>query len=128
MIANIMLAVISLILTASPYISRFTFVNRQFHLRAVGNIKGGFEIFILVVGSIGFVLALYNIFLGKKSGSPYMVIGALVLIIGFFYNEEAIPMPLSNTLFGGELFFAFVVGFVLAVAGLVAEWLMQDPR
>jgi hypothetical protein len=55
-----------------------------------------------------------------------MVIGALVLVIGFFYNEEAIPMPLRNTLFGGELFFAFVVSFVLAVAGLVAEWLMQS--
>ena len=128
MAANIMLALISLILTVSPYISRLTFVNQQFHLRSVGNIKGGFEIFILVVGGIGFVLALYNMFLGKKSGSPYMVIGALVLVIGFFYNEEAIPMPLSNTLFGGELFFAFVVSFVLAVAGLVAEWLMQEPR
>jgi hypothetical protein len=128
MAANIMLALISLILTASPYVSRLTFVNQQFHLHAVGNIKGSFEIFILVVGGIGFVLALYNMFLGKKSGSPYMVIGALVLVIGFFYNEEAIPMPLSNTLFGGELFFAFVVSFVLAVAGLVAEWLMQEPR
>ena len=128
MAANIMLALISLILTASPYISKFTFINQQFHLHSVSNIKGGFEIFVLVVGGIGFILALYNMFLGKKSGSPYMVIGALVLIVGFFYNEEAIPMPLNNALFGGELFFAFVVSFVLALAGLVAEWLMQDPK
>jgi hypothetical protein len=128
MAANIMLALISLILTASPYISKFTFINQRFHFHDVGNIKGGFEIFVLVVGSIGFILALYNMFLGKKSGSPYMVIGALVLVVGFFYNEEAIPMPLNNVLFGGELFFAFVVSFVLALAGLVAEWLMQDPK
>ena len=123
-----MLALISLILTASPYISKFTLVNQRFHLHDVGNIKGGFEIFVLGVGSIGFILALYNMFLGKKSGSPYMVIGALVLVVGFFYNDEAIPMPLNNALFGGELFFAFVVSFVLALAGLVAEWLMQDPK
>jgi hypothetical protein len=52
MTANIMLALISLILTVSPYISSLTFVNQQFHLHSVGNIKGGFEIFILVVGGI----------------------------------------------------------------------------
>jgi hypothetical protein len=128
MAANIMLALISLMLTVSPYISNFTLVNQQFHVHPLGNIKGSFEVFVLVVGGIGFMLAVYNMFLGKKSGSPYMVMGALVLIVGFFYNDEAIPMPLNNVLFGGELFFLFVVSFVLALAGLVAEWLMQDPK
>jgi len=128
MAANILLALISLILTASPHISKLTLINQQFHLHAAGTIKGGFGILVSAVGGIGFVLALYNMFLEKKSGSPYMVIGALVLVMAFFYNEEAIPMPLNNTLFGGELFFAFVVSFILALAGLVAEWLMQDPK
>jgi len=128
MAANIMLALISLILTVSPYVSKSTAINQQFHLHDVGNIKGNFEVFVLVVGCIGFALAVYNMFLGKKSGSPYMVIGILVLVVGFFYNDEAIPMPLNDALFGGELFFLFVVSFILALAGLVAEWLMQDPK
>jgi hypothetical protein len=128
MAANIMLALISLVLTVSPYISGFTFINEEFHLHEVGNIRGSFQVFILAVGGIGFALALYNMFLGRKNGSPYIVIGALVLVISFFYNGEAIPMPLNNALFGGELFFAFVASLILALAGLVAEWLMQDPR
>jgi hypothetical protein len=128
MAANIMLALISLMLAASPYISKVTFINQEFHLHAVGNIKGSFEVFVQVVGGIGFILALYNMFLEKKSGSPYVVSGVLVLVVGFFYNDEAIPMPLNNTLFGGELFYAFVISFILALAGLVAEWLMQDPK
>jgi hypothetical protein len=128
MAANIMLALLSLVLTAGPYISNLTFINQEFNLHPVGNIKGSFEVFILSVGGIGCILSLYNMFLGKKSGSPYMVIGALVLVVSFFYNGEAIPMPLNNALFGGELFFTFVVSIVLALAGLVAEWLMQDPK
>ena len=128
MAANIMLALISLVLTASPYVSKLSFINEQFHFQVAGNLKGSFEIFVLVVGGVGFILALFNMFLGKKNGSPYMVIGALVLVVGFFYNDETIPMPLNHTLFGGELFFAFVVSFILAVAGLVAEWLMQAPK
>jgi len=128
MAANIMLALISLILTVSPYVSKSTAINQQFHLHDVGNIKGNFEVFVLAVGCIGFALAVYNMFLGKKSGSPYMVIGILVLVVGFFYNDEAIPMPLNDALFGDELFFLFVVSFILALAGLVAEWLMQDPK
>jgi len=128
MAANIMLALISLVLTVSPYISRLSFLNEEFHLQVVGNIRGSFQVFILAVGGIGFVLALHNMFLGRKNGSPYIVIGALVLVISFFYNGETIPMPLNNALFGGERFFAFVASFILALAGLVAEWLMQDPR
>jgi hypothetical protein len=67
-------------------------------------------------------------FLRRKNGSPYLALGALVLVLSFFYNEENIPLPLNNTLFGGELFFAFVVSFALAVTGLVVEWLVHNPN
>jgi hypothetical protein len=74
------------------------------------------------------LFACFNMFLKKKNGSPYLAMGTLVLVIGFFYNEEHLPMPLSNTLFGGELFFCFVVSLGLAVTGLVVEWLIPQPH
>jgi hypothetical protein len=126
--ANILLGLISLVLAGSPYISKMTFINEYFQFRAIGNIRGSFEIFVISLGAIGFVLALYNMFLRKKNGSPYIVIGALVLVVGFFYNDETVPMPLNNTFLGGELFFTFVVSLILAVAGLVAEWLIEQPN
>jgi hypothetical protein len=51
-----------------------------------------------------------------------------VLVVAFFYNEEQFPLPLNNTLFGGELFFVFVVSFVLGLTGLVVEWLVEKPH
>ncbi len=126
--ANILLSLISLALAASPYISRISYVNDYLHLRSIGNIHGSFEILVVSMGAIGFVFALYSMFLRRKNGAPYIVMGVLVLVIGFFYNEETIPLPLSNTLFGGELFFASVVSFALAVTGLIVEWLVEQPH
>ena len=125
--ANILLGLISLVLAGSPYISKMTFINEYFQFRAIGNIRGSFEIFVISLGAIGFVLALYNMFLRKKNGSPYIVIGALVLVVGFFYNDETVPMPLGAFL-GGELFFAFVLSLILAMTGLVAEWFIEQPN
>ena len=126
--ANALLGLISLILAGSPYVSQITSVNEYFRLRAIGNIRGSFEIFVISLGVTGFAFSLYNMFLRKKNGSPYIVIGVLVILVGFFYNEETIPLPLNNTLLGGELFFAFVVSFVLAMSGLVVEWLIEQPN
>jgi hypothetical protein len=128
MAANILLGLTSLILASSPYISGLTFINEQFHFNVVGNIAGNFKIFVLSVGILGFVFAVYNMFLRRKNGSPYIVIGVLVLVVSFFYNQETVPVPMKNTFLGGELFFAFTVGFVLAIVGLAAEWLMQEPN
>lgn len=127
MAANALLGFISLVLAGSPYISTLSFVNEYFRYRAIGNIRGTFEIFVVSLGAAGFAFSLYNMFLRKKNGSPYIVIGVLVILVGFFYNEETIPLPLNNTLLGGELFFAFVVSFVLAVTGLIVEWLIEQP-
>ena len=125
---NLLLALLSLSLAGSPYITQIEPINNYFQLRSVGNIRGGFEIFVITVGAGGFLFAVFNMFLRKKNGSPYLALGALVLVVAFFYNEEKFPMPLNNTLFGGELFFAFVVSFVLAVTGLVVEWLVEKPH
>ena len=97
-------------------------------MRAVGNVRGGFEFFVIAVGAGGFLFAIFNMFLRKKNGSPYLALGALVLVVSFFYNEEQFPLPLNNTLFGGELFFVFVMSFVLGVTGLVIEWLVEKPH
>jgi hypothetical protein len=125
---NLFLALLSLLLAGSPYITQIDPINSYFQLRAVGNIRGGFEIFVITVGAGGFLFASFNMFLKKKSASPYLALGALVLVVAFFYNEEQFPVPLNNTLFGGELFFAFVVSFVLGVTGLVVEWLVEKPN
>ena len=125
---NLLLAFLSLLLAGSPYITQIEPINSYFQLRAVGNIRGGFEIFVITVGAGGFLFATFNMFLKKKSASPYLALGALVLVMAFFYNEERFPLPLNNTLFGGELFFAFVVSFVLGVTGLVVEWFVEKPH
>ncbi len=128
MSGNLLLGFISLVLALSPYISRIGAVNDYLQLRSVGNIRGSFEIFVLALGAAGVVLSLYNVFLKKKNGAPYVVIGALILVVAFFYNEEKIPMPLNNALMGGELFFACVVSFFLALTGVVVEWLIEQPH
>lgn len=125
--SNLLLAFLCLLLAASPYISQIEAINNYLNFRAVGNIRGNFEIFVISIGVGGVLFACFNMFLKKKNGSPYLAIGALVIVVAFFYNEEQIPLPLNNTFFGGELFFAFVVSFVLAVTGLVVEWLIPQP-
>ena len=125
---NLLLALLSLLLAGSPYITQIEQINSYFQLRAVGNIRGALQIFVITVGAGGFLFAMFNMFLKKKNGSPYLALGALVLVVTFFYNEEKFPLPLNNTLFGGELFFAFVVSFVLGVTGLVVEWLLEKPH
>ena len=125
---NLLLALLSLLLAGSPYITQIEPLNNYFQLRSVGNIRGGFEIFVITVGAGGFLFAAFNMFLKRRNGSPFLALGALVLVVAFFYNEEKFPLPLNNTLFGGELFFAFVVSFVLGLTGLVVEWLVEKPN
>jgi len=125
---NLLLALLSLLLAGGPYITQIEPLNNCFQLNSVGNVRGGFEFFVIAVGAGGFLFAMFNLFLNKKNGSPYLALGALVLVVSFFYNEEQFPLPLNNTLFGGELFFIFVTSFVLGITGLVVEWLVEKPN
>jgi hypothetical protein len=125
---NLVLALLSLLLAGSPYVTQIEQINSYFQLRAVGNIRGAFEILVITAGAGGFLFALFNMFLKKKNGSPYLGLGALILMVAFFYNEERFPLPLNNTLFGGELFFSVVISFVIGVTGLVVEWLIEKPH
>jgi hypothetical protein len=125
---NLLLALLSLLLAGSPYVTQIEPINNYFQLRSVGNIRGGFEVFVITVGAGGFLFAAFNMFLKRRNGSPFLALGALVLVVAFFYNEEKFPLPLNNTLFGGELFFTFVISFVLGLTGLVVEWLVEKPH
>jgi hypothetical protein len=125
---NLLLTLICALLACSPYITQIGPLNNYFQLRAVGNIRGGFEIFVISIGAGGFLFSMFNMFLQRKNGSPYLALGALVMVVTFFYNEEQIPLPLNSTLFGGELFFAFVTSFILGLTGLVVEWLVEKPN
>ena len=125
---NIFLALICLILAGSPFVTQIPFVNDSFQLRSVGNIRGSFQVFVITIGAGGFLFALFNMFLKKKNGSPYLALGTLVLLVEFFWNDEQFPLPLGNAFLGGELFFCFLVGLVLAIAGLIIEWLVQQPH
>src|SRR6185503_5709140 len=125
---NLLLALLSLLLAGSPYVTQIEPINNYFQLRSVGNIRGGFEVFVITVGAGGFLFAAFNMFLKRRNGSPFLALGALVLVVAFFYNEEKFPLPLNNTLFGGELFFTFVISLVLGLTGLVVEWLVEKPH
>jgi hypothetical protein len=126
--SNLLIALICALLAVSPYITQVGQINDYFQLRSVGNVRGAFEIFVITVGAGGFLFSLFNMFLKRKNGSPYLALGALVMVVAFFYNEEQIPLPLNSTLFGGELFFVFVISFVLGLTGLVVEWLVEKPN
>ena len=125
---NLLLALLSLLLAGSPYVTQVEPINNYFQLRSVGNIRGGFEVFVITVGAGGFLFAAFNMFLKSRNGSPFLALGALVLVVAFFYNEEKFPLPLNNTLFGRELFFTFVISLVLGLTGLVVEWLVEKPH
>ena len=125
---NLLLAFISALLAAGPYISQIDFINNIFHYAPAHNVGGVFQAFVIFVGGFGVCFALFNIFLKKKNGAPYLALGALVLMVEFFVNGEKIPLPLNDVLLGGEMFFVFLIGFVMAVTGLVVEWLLPQPH
>ena len=125
---NLLLAFISVLMAGAPFISKIEFINDYFQFRAVGNVRGSFQAFVITVGVFGVCLALFDLFLKKKNGAPYLALGALVLTIQFFVNSEKFPLPLNNVLFGGEMFFVCVVSFVMAITGLVVEWLLPKPQ
>jgi len=125
---NLLLAFISALLAAGPYISQIEFINNFFDCHPNHFMGGGFQVFVIFVGTFGVCFAFFNMFLKKKNGAPYLALGALVLTVEFFVNGEKIPLPLNNVIFGGEMFFIFVMGFVIAITGLVVEWLLPQPH
>ena len=125
---NLLLAFVSALLAAGPFISQIDFINNIFHYHPAGNVVGGFQAFVIFVGGFGVCFAFFNMFLKKKNGAPYLALGALVLTVEFFVNGEKIPLPLDKVLFGGESFFVFLASFVVAVTGLVVEWLLPQPH
>ena len=125
---NLLLAFVSALLAGAPYVSQIDFINNFFQYHAVGNVHGGFQGFVIFVGAFGVCFAFFNMFLKKKNGAPYLALGALVVTVEFFVNSEKVPLPLNNVLFGGEMFFVFLIGLVIAITGLVVEWLLQQPH
>lgn len=125
---NLLLAFISALLAAGPYISQIEFVNNFFKCHPDRHLGGGFQAFVIFVGCFGVCFAFFNMFLKKKNGAPYLALGALVLTVEFFVNGEKVPLPLNSVLMGGEMFFIFVIGFVMAITGLVVEWLLPQPH
>jgi hypothetical protein len=125
---NLLLAFISALLAAGPYISQIEFINNFIKCHPDRHIGGGFQAFVIFVGCFGICFALFNMFLKKKNGAPYLALGALVLTVEFFVNGEKVPIPLNNVLMGGEMFFIFVTGFVMAITGLIVEWLLPQPH
>ncbi len=80
---------------------------------------------VVSLGGLGLALSLYYLFIKKKNASLHIVIGILILIVGFFYNEEKFPLPNRNNLLGGEMFFILVMSFVMAITGVIVEWLLD---
>jgi len=124
MSGNLFLGFLSVILAFSPILVRNAFVGRFLQIGPSPHGLNGFEIMVLSVGGLGVVLTLHNLFIKKKNGSLHIVIGALVLFTGFFYNGEKLPLPNVSSLFEVEMFFIFVVSFLLSVSGIIVEWLI----
>ena len=124
MSGNLLLGFVSMILALTPILARNPSLVRLIQITSSPHGLNGFEIMVLSVGGVGVALALYYLFIKKKSGSAHIVMGALVLFVGFFYNGEKFPLPNLTSLFDVELFIIFIASFLLAVSGIVVEWLL----
>jgi uncharacterized membrane protein len=125
MLGNLLLGFISLVLACSPFLARNAYLDNFFQNTSFPNARNSFEMMVVSLGALGLGLSLYNLFIKKKNGSLHIVIGALVLVVGFFFNQEKFPLPNRNNLLGGEMFFILVVSLALAVTGVIVEWLMD---
>ncbi len=123
MLGNILLGFFSILLGISPYVSRIEPFNVQFGFSSTTKLTGSMEYFVVFLGSAGLIICFYNLFVGKKFGAPFIVLGMLFLFIAFFFNEEVIPRPVSGIFMGGDLFFAFIVSAMMAATGAVVEYL-----
>jgi hypothetical protein len=125
MLGNLLLGFISLLLACSPFLARNAYLDNFFRNTAFPNARNSFEMIVVSLGAVGLGLSLYNLFIKKKNGSLHIVIGALILVVGFFFNQEKFPLPNRNNLLGGEMFFILVVSLALAITGVIVEWLMD---
>ena len=125
MMGNVLLGSISIILACSPFLARNAYFDNFFQINSFPHTRNNFEVMVVSLGGFGLALSLYYLFIKKKNGSLHIVIGILILIVGFFYNEEKFPLPNRNNLLGGEMFFIFVMSFVLAITGVITEWLLD---
>jgi hypothetical protein len=123
MFGNILLGFLSILLGISPYISRMESFNLRLGFSSTTKLTGPMEYFAMFLGFAGLTLCFHNLFVGKKFGAPFIVMGMLFLFIAFFFNEETIPRPVTGIFMGGDLFFAFIVSTIMAATGAVVEYL-----
>ncbi len=125
MMGNVLLGFISIILACSPFLARIAYFDNFFRIDSFPHTRNNFEMMVVSLGGLGLALSLYYLFIKKKNASLHIVIGILILIVGFFYNEEKFPLPNRNNLLGGEMFFILVMSFVMAITGVIVEWLLD---
>ncbi len=123
MLGNILLGFLSILLGVSPYIPRIRPLNERFEFLSTTKLTGAMEYFVVFLGAVGLIISFYNLFVGRKFGAPFVVLGMLFLFIAFFFNEETFPRPLPGIFMGGDLFFAFIVSTIMAATGAVVEYL-----
>jgi len=123
MLGNLILGLLSLLLGASPFLVRIRSLNEQFLLSTSNKLTGPMQYFTLVLGSIGLIICFYNLFVKKKLGALHIVIGILFVFVSFFFNQETLPRPESGAFLGGDLFFAFLIGIIMAATGAAVEYL-----
>ncbi|HVN81907.1 MAG TPA: hypothetical protein VMW38_23185 [Terriglobia bacterium] len=122
---NALLGFISIILACSPFLARNAYFDNFFRINSFPHTRNNLEVMVVSLGCLGLALSLYYLFIKKKNGSLHIVIGILILLVGFFYNQEKFPLPNRNNLLGGEMFFMLVMSFVLTVTGVIVEWLLD---
>jgi hypothetical protein len=123
MAGNLLLAFLSLLMGISPFISRIPQINEKLGMLSANRITGRFELFVFALGALGLAAAIHSLFIGAKRGAPHIVLGLMFLFVAFFYNDETLPRPLSHVFMGGDMFFAFLVAGIWAIAGAVVEYL-----
>src|SRR5262249_54032345 len=125
MAINVLALITAALLGLSPFITRFALLNQLLGLSNGPGIGGDYKWVVASLGGGTFLLSLYNLYIRRRSGMIFIVIGAASLVIGYFHNNEKFyTVPVHNLLFGGSEFLAFITSGLLVILGLVQEFLL----
>ncbi|MBI1747813.1 MAG: hypothetical protein HYR55_14665 [Acidobacteria bacterium] len=125
MVINGLVFFIAGLLAASPYVAHWAFLNQLLGFSTGPVIEGHYRLVLLGLGAGGVLMSAYNLYIGRRNGIPFIIIGAICLVTGYFHNDEKLQIiPVGNLLMGGAEFLAFVTSAMLILCGLVQEFLL----
>lgn len=127
MVINILAMITAALLALSPFLTQVPLINQMLGYNLGPLVGSGYKWGVAIMGGGVFLLSLYNLYIRRRSGMVFIVIGAVSLVSGYFYNDERFAaVPLNHVFLGGSAFIAFVASCMLILLGLAQEFLL-DP-